>query len=69
MIVLKKPGSASSFLGLIDTPSVYEDNKYLKSTSSGTEWATVPGGTGTSDHSELSNLDYASAGHRISTGG
>lgn len=28
-----------------------------------TEWKAVTGGTGTSDHAELSNLDYASAGH------
>ena len=52
-----------TLLELSDTPAAYDDNKYLKSTTSGTEWATVSGGTGTSDHSELSNLDYASAGH------
>lgn len=28
-----------------------------------TEWKTVEGGTGTSDHSALTNLDYASSGH------
>ena len=52
-----------TLLELSDTPSEYDDNKYLRSTTSGTIWATVSGGTGTSDHSELSNLDYASAGH------
>ena len=53
-----------TLLELTDTPSSYEANKYLKSTSSGTEWSTVSGGgTGSSDHSELTNLDYASAGH------
>jgi len=33
----------SSLLGLTDTPSAYDDTKYLKSTASGTEWATVSG--------------------------
>lgn len=27
------------------------------------QWATISGGSGTTDHSELTNLDYASAGH------
>ena len=52
-----------TLLGLSDTPSVYDTGKYLRSTTSGAEWTTVSGGTGTSIHSELSNLDYASSGH------
>lgn len=28
-----------------------------------TEWKSISGGTGTSDHAELTNLDYASSGH------
>ena len=51
-----------TILELSDTPAAYDDNKYLRSTTSGTEWATVSGGEGT-DHAELANLDYASAGH------
>jgi len=56
-------GGVTTLIGLSDTPSAYDNNKYLRSTASGTVWATVSGGTGTSDHSLLSNLDYASAGH------
>ena len=52
-----------TLLELTDTPSSYDSGKFLKSTAAGTEWATVSGGTGTSDHSELSNLDYASSAH------
>ena len=52
-----------TLLDLDDTPLTYEANKYLKSTTSGTEWTTVSGAGGTSFHSELSELDYASAGH------
>jgi len=54
---------AQTFLELTDTPATYDDGKYLKSTTSGTEWATVSGNGGTSNHSELNELDYASAGH------
>jgi len=49
---------------LADCPSTYDDGKYLRSTSSGTEWATVSGGSGgTTDHALLTNLDYADSGH------
>ena len=57
-------GALTTLVELIDTPSVYDNGKYLKSTTDGTEWATVSGtGGGTSNHSELNELDYASAGH------
>ena len=52
-----------TLLELTDTPSSYDNEKYLRSTSSGTEWSTVSGGGGSSNHSELNELDYASAGH------
>ena len=52
-----------TLLELTDTPAAYEVGKYLKSTTSGTEWTTVSGAGGTSFHSELNELDYASAGH------
>ena len=53
----------ASLLDLVDTPASYDDGLYLKSTASGTEWATASGGSGSSNHSELNELDYASAGH------
>ena len=53
----------NTIIELDDTPAAYDEDKYLKSTVDGTEWATVSGGTGTSNHSELDELDYASAGH------
>ncbi|RKZ08459.1 hypothetical protein DRQ25_09040, partial [Candidatus Fermentibacteria bacterium] len=34
---------ASTFLELTDTPSSFDDGKYLRATTSGTEWATVSG--------------------------
>lgn len=49
-------------VSLSDTPAAYDVNKYLKSTTSGTEWATVSGGSG-NDHSVLSNLGYGDSGH------
>ena len=52
-----------TILDLEDTPDTYSDGLYLKSTSSGIEWATASGGGGTSNHSELLELDYASSGH------
>ena len=52
-----------TLLELPDTPDAYSRGLYLKSTASGTEWATASGGGGTSYHSELDELDYASAGH------
>lgn len=52
---------ATTLIGLTDTPATYDSGKYLRSTASGTEWATVSGGT--TNHSTLSNLDYASSGH------
>jgi hypothetical protein len=54
---------ASTLLELTDTPSSYSSGLYLKSTADGTEWATASGGSGTSNHSELNELDYVSAGH------
>ncbi len=33
----------TTFLDLTDTPSSYDDGKYLKSAVSGTEWATLNG--------------------------
>lgn len=35
------PEGATTFSGLTDTPAVYDNGKYLKSTASGTEWGTV----------------------------
>lgn len=52
-----------TLLELTDTPAAYDNGKYLRSTAAGTEWATVSGGSGTDDHSLLTNLDYASSGH------
>ncbi len=40
-------GSSTSLIALTDTPSGYDDGKYLRSTPSGTEWATVSGGVST----------------------
>jgi len=54
---------STTLSGLTDTPSGYDNGKFLKSTTSGTVWATVSGGTGTSNHSELNELDYDSSGH------
>jgi hypothetical protein len=45
-------GGSSTFLGLTDTPSSFDDGKYLKSTVSGTEWATVSGGAAPGDYVE-----------------
>jgi len=54
---LTQSGGASSLLELNDTPTSYDEGKFLVSTNSGTEWATVSGGTGgTTDHTELSNI-------------
>ena len=55
-------GVLTTLLELTDTPAAYDNNKYLRSTVDGTEWATVSGGEGT-DHSELANLAYADSGH------
>lgn len=55
-------GGTLMLVSLSDSPSVYDDNKFLRSTASGTEWATTSGGIGT-DHAELANLSYAAAGH------
>lgn len=52
-----------NLLELDDTPDTYSDGLYLKATSSGVEWATASGGGGTSNHSELNELDYALSGH------
>ena len=38
-------GKAITFLELTDTPSSYDDDKYLRSTTSGAEWATVDAAT------------------------
>jgi hypothetical protein len=46
LVTISGGGGASSFLQLTDTPSSYDGGKYLRSTASGTEWATVSGGTG-----------------------
>jgi hypothetical protein len=40
-------GIVTSFLDLSDTPDSYYANLYLRSTSSGVEWATVSGGSNT----------------------
>lgn len=37
-------GIPQTSLDLSDTPDSYDDGKYLRSTDSGTEWATVSGG-------------------------
>ena len=34
-------GGPTTFSGLSDTPDIYDDGKYLKSTVSGTEWAAI----------------------------
>jgi len=52
-----------TLLELTDTPSSYANGLYLQSTADGTEWATASGGGGVENHSELNELDYASAGH------
>ncbi len=52
-----------TFLELDDAPDSYSKGLYLKSTSSGIEWATASGGGGTSYHSLLDELDYDSSGH------
>ena len=54
-------GGLTTLIELEDVPSYYEDGKYLKSTASGTEWATVSGGS--LDHATLNNLDYVSSEH------
>lgn len=44
MIVLvkwKQTIEPDTLLGLTDTPSVYDEGKYLKSTVAGTEWASI----------------------------
>ena len=48
----------AAFTDLSDTPSGYEDNKYLRSTETGTEWATVSGlgGGGVTVHTDLVGL-------------
>ena len=54
----------NTLIDLSDTPNVYDADKYLRSTTSGTEWATVSGGTdGTFNHSELEELAYIDSGH------
>lgn len=55
-------GGVTTLSGLSDTPNIYEDGKYLRSTASGTEWTTASG-VGITDHSDLNELDYASSGH------
>ena len=57
--IVSEIGSGSqTLIGLLDTPAGYDTGKYLQSTASGTEWGTISG-----NHSEFSELDYASAGH------
>jgi hypothetical protein len=52
-----------TLLDLTDTPSSYESGKILRSTAIGTEWTTISGAGGVTDHSSLTSLDYANAGH------
>jgi len=63
LVKWKQITESNTLLELIDTPGSYEDGKFLKSTTSGTEWSTVSGSGGTSHHSELYELDYESSGH------
>lgn len=43
----------TTFSGLSDTPDTYDEGSYLRSTTDGTEWATVSGGFGTQTFLEL----------------
>ena len=54
---------STTLSGLTDTPDTYDNGKYLQSTASGTQWQTISGSGGVTNHSELNELDYASAGH------
>jgi hypothetical protein len=45
-----------TFIELIDTPSIYSDGLFAKSTTSGIVWATVSGGEANSDHGLLTGL-------------
>lgn len=66
-ITISGTGGAGSFLELYDTPSTYGGyaNNYVQVNSSGTGliFTTITGVSGTSDHSELYNLDFESSGH------
>ena len=50
-VLLKNTSDSAShihdLIDLDDTPNAYDDGKYLRSTVTGTEWATVSGGSGT----------------------
>ncbi len=66
LIFREFPTIPATFIDLTDTPSTYSgtSGKFAQSTGSGIVWTTVSGGSGgTTDHSALDNLDYASSGH------
>jgi len=53
---------STTLLDLTDTPSVYDDGKYLVSTTSGVEWTTISGAgsttSGTDDHSHVAYVPW-----------
>ena len=59
-VLLKNTSDSAShihdLIDLDDTPNAYDNGKYLKSTTTGTEWATVSGG-GTDTTYEIKALD------------
>jgi hypothetical protein len=52
----------TTFSGLSDTPSSYDEGKYLRSTASGTEWAEVSGGSGASTFLDLTDTPTTYSG-------
>jgi len=61
-ITVSGGSGATTFLELTDTPSAYDEGKYLRSTASGTEWVTVSGAggtiSGTDDHSHTAYVPW-----------
>ena len=64
-VLLKNTSDSAShihdLIDLDDTPNAYDDGKYLRSTVTGTEWATVSGGSGTPGGSDT-HVQFNSSG-------
>jgi len=62
-------GIPSTLLELTDTPESYDDGKYLKSTTTGTEWGGIPqSGLGTVKHYQFDFYNDESHPHAIVEG-
>jgi hypothetical protein len=64
---INESSNTQTILELTDTPASYDDGKYLKSTSNGTEWATVSGGTTTGVVVQMTNYQTGTAASTSAT--